>query len=144
MGILFPIFEWSGRKGTEVILITTMLTGTRKKDHISPILASLHWLPVKYRIDFKVLLLVFKALHGLAPLYISDLLMLYHTSMPLYHALLLPIFISHPPPRHLSLVLTHSFILWLSSQFRVTRSHCNCDVCLLFLCIVVLPYLMIL
>ena len=60
-----------------------MLTGTRKRDHISPILALLHWLPVKYRIDFKVLLLVFKALHGLAPLYISDLLMLYHTSRPL-------------------------------------------------------------
>src|SRR4029434_10832193 len=31
-----------------------LLTGTRKRDHISPILASLHWLPVRFRVDFKV------------------------------------------------------------------------------------------
>ena len=35
---------------------------------------SLHWLPVAFRIDFKVNLFVFKALNGLAPQYISDLL----------------------------------------------------------------------
>lgn len=34
-------------------------------------MASLHWLPV--RVDLKVLVLVFKGLNGLAPLYISDL-----------------------------------------------------------------------
>ena len=33
----------------------------------------LHWLPVRARIHFKILLLVFKAIHGLAPPYISDL-----------------------------------------------------------------------
>src|SRR4029434_4902437 len=32
------------------------LTRTKKYEHISPVLASLHWLPVKSRIDFKVLL----------------------------------------------------------------------------------------
>ena len=40
-------------------------------------LASLHWLPVKARADFKVLLLTYKALHGLAPTYRSDLVLLY-------------------------------------------------------------------
>ena len=30
-----------------------LLTGTKKRDHITPVLASLHWLPVKFRIDFK-------------------------------------------------------------------------------------------
>lgn len=54
-----------------------LLTGTRKRENITPVLASLHWLPVKYRINFKVLLFVFKALHGLAPGYISDLLSLH-------------------------------------------------------------------
>jgi hypothetical protein len=34
----------------------------------------LHWLPVKYRVIFKVVLLVYKALHGLAPKYIRDML----------------------------------------------------------------------
>ena len=40
-------------------------------------LASLHWLPVKARADFKVLLLNYKALHGLAPTYLSDLVLPY-------------------------------------------------------------------
>ena len=35
---------------------------------------SLHWLPVKYRVIFKILLLVYKGLNGLAPTYITDLL----------------------------------------------------------------------
>ena len=35
--------------------------------YISPILSSLHWLPVKYRIDFKIILTTFKAIHGLQP-----------------------------------------------------------------------------
>ena len=51
-----------------------VVTCTRKYDHITPVLIRLHWLPVHYRVIFKVLLLVFKALNGLAPCYISDLL----------------------------------------------------------------------
>uniref|UniRef100_A0A3P9JT56 Reverse transcriptase domain-containing protein n=1 Tax=Oryzias latipes TaxID=8090 RepID=A0A3P9JT56_ORYLA len=51
-----------------------LLTGTRRRDHITPILRSLHWLPVSFRIDFKILLLVFKCLNGLAPPYLSELL----------------------------------------------------------------------
>ena len=46
----------------------------KKYDHITPVLAELHWLPVSYRIIFKVLLLTFKALHQMAPSYICDLL----------------------------------------------------------------------
>jgi len=46
-------------------------------EYITPVLASLHWLPAKIRVDFKVLVFVFKALHGLAQLYISDLLHFY-------------------------------------------------------------------
>jgi len=37
---------------------------SRTREHVTPLLASLHWLPVRARIDFKVLLLVYKALHG--------------------------------------------------------------------------------
>ena len=35
---------------------TRVLSGTRERDHISCVLASLHWLPVKSRIQFKILL----------------------------------------------------------------------------------------
>ena len=51
-----------------------VLTRTRKATHITPVLRSLHWLPVSFRIDFKILLLVYKALNGLGPSYIADLL----------------------------------------------------------------------
>ena len=39
-----------------------IVSQTRKFDHITPVLSDLHWLPVSYRIVFKILLLVFKTL----------------------------------------------------------------------------------
>ena len=51
-----------------------VLTGTRKFEHITPILREIHWLPVECRVDFKILLMTYKALNGKAPAYISDLL----------------------------------------------------------------------
>ena len=46
----------------------------KKYDHVTPLLKQLHWLPVRARIKFKICLLTYKALHGLAPPYISGLL----------------------------------------------------------------------
>ena len=40
------------------------------------LLETLHWLPVEQRIQYKILLLTFKVLHGLAPQYLSELLKL--------------------------------------------------------------------
>ncbi len=37
-----------------------LLTRPRKNKHITPGLRELHWLPVSYRINFKILLFVFK------------------------------------------------------------------------------------
>ncbi len=39
---------------------TRILTRTRKYEHITPVLRSLHWIPVTFRIDFKVILLIYK------------------------------------------------------------------------------------
>ena len=50
------------------------VTGARKFDHISPLLEKLHWLPIPFRVVFKLLLLVFKALNGLGPRYLVELL----------------------------------------------------------------------
>ena len=41
-----------------------LLTKTKKREHITPVLYTLHWLPVSHRIDFKVLLIVYKALNS--------------------------------------------------------------------------------
>ena len=46
----------------------------RKFDHVTPLLIELHWLPVRQRIVFKILLYTFKALHGVTPMYLTELL----------------------------------------------------------------------
>ena len=46
----------------------------RKYDHPTPALVTLHWLPVKYWIEFKTLLIVLKGLHGKAPTCIQEMI----------------------------------------------------------------------
>ncbi|XP_064419351.1 uncharacterized protein LOC135359048 [Latimeria chalumnae] len=53
-------------------------------DHITPILQELHWLPIRWRITFKVLVLVFKTLNGLGPAYLRDFLTPYVPARPLH------------------------------------------------------------
>lgn len=55
-----------------------IVTLTRKRGHISPALFKLYWSPMRERIAFKILLLItYKALNGLTPTYISDMLDIY-------------------------------------------------------------------
>ena len=42
-------------------------------DHVTPILCSLHWLPIKFRIQCKIAMITFKVIHNLVPAYLSDL-----------------------------------------------------------------------
>jgi hypothetical protein len=49
--------------------------------HVTPLLKQLHWLPVKYRIDFKLSLLVFKTIQSGNPNYFKDWLIPYSSSM---------------------------------------------------------------
>ena len=55
-------------------------------DHVTPCLIELHWLPISFRIDYKISLLVFKCLNGLAPSYLWDLIELYVPSRNLRSA----------------------------------------------------------
>ena len=50
-----------------------LVSGASRFNHITPVLYELHWLPVKERIIFKISVLTFKAIHGLAPSYISEM-----------------------------------------------------------------------
>lgn len=54
-----------------------MITRKKKFYSITPSLMQLHWLPVKYRSHFKLLLYVFKSLHGKAPTYLEELIVPY-------------------------------------------------------------------
>ena len=42
-----------------------LVTGTAKYAHITQDLIKLHWLPVKQRIVYKIIVVVYKALHGI-------------------------------------------------------------------------------
>jgi hypothetical protein len=63
-----------------------MIKQIGKYDHITPVLKDLHWLPIKFRIDYKVLVITFKVLNGLAPAYLKELLQPYTPSRRLRSA----------------------------------------------------------
>ena len=54
-----------------------LITGSSRRDHITPVLKNLHWLPVKLRITFKILLLTYKILNGQSPSYLTSLISSY-------------------------------------------------------------------
>jgi len=49
-----------------------LITGARRRDHITPVLRQLHWLPVQRRVEFKLACLVRQALCGQMPTYLAD------------------------------------------------------------------------
>ena len=59
-----------------------LITNVSRFDHITPVLIQLHWLPVKDRIAFKILVMTFKCIHGLSPGYLSNLLSHHQSSRP--------------------------------------------------------------
>ena len=63
-----------------------LVTRTRKYEHITPVLRDLHCLPVKEGIVYKISLLTYKALNGMAPKYLSNLLYRYNPTRQLRSA----------------------------------------------------------
>ena len=52
----------------------------RKRDHIQPLLKQLHWLPLSFRITYKLCVLAFRHFENSLPQYISDFLFTYKPS----------------------------------------------------------------
>ena len=50
-----------------------LVVGCPKYCHITPVLRNLHWLPVRQRIKFKICMFMYKCLHNLAPVYLTEL-----------------------------------------------------------------------
>ena len=50
-----------------------LISCSHKYHHITPVLIELHWLPIEYRLKFKILLHVFKVINNLSPTYLTDL-----------------------------------------------------------------------
>ena len=55
---------------------TRLVLKKPKSDHITPLLRSVHWLPVSKRIQYKIATLCYKCIHNSAPAYLSDCLQL--------------------------------------------------------------------
>ena len=60
------------------------IVGLYKFDHLGDTLKELHWLPIIYRIDFKILLIVFKCLNGMGPDYLCSMLNFAHFNHSIY------------------------------------------------------------
>ena len=59
-------------------------TKSKKSNHITPVLQSLHWLPVEKRIAFKIDCHCFKRIHGSAPDYLTSLVSIYNPNRTLH------------------------------------------------------------
>ena len=49
-----------------------IVSKSKLRDHITPVLEKLHWLPVKKRIDFKILCITYQCIYGNAPTYLKE------------------------------------------------------------------------
>lgn len=63
-----------------------IISRTSRHEHITPTLRELHWLPVQPRVQYKLLVTTYKALNGLAPGYVTDMLSLHHPTRALRSA----------------------------------------------------------
>ena len=68
------VLEQSIQKLQRIQNAARVITNTPKYNHITPVLRHLRWLPVKQRVKFKLLLITYKALNGLAPEYMQELI----------------------------------------------------------------------
>ena len=101
-----------------------VITCKQKLDHVTPLFIELHWLPVRQRIIFKTSMYTFKALHGAAPTYLTELISPYVPRRALRSAdhLLL-----EQPTHKLKLTGLRAFsvcapYLWNSVPFEIKRS----------------------
>ena len=82
-----------------------LISCTHKYDHITPVLIELHWLPIEYRLKFKIFLHVFKVINGLSPTYLTNL-------------------ITHQPVPSRSLRSTDSNLLFVPRTFSAFGDCC--------------------
>ena len=57
--------------------LARVVAGTRKRDHITPVLKDLHWLPVEQRINYKIAVITHKVLQEKQPTYLAELVSIY-------------------------------------------------------------------
>lgn len=76
---LFTVLSFRDKKKLESIQnrAARLVFAVGRKSHTTPLLNELHWLPLPYRINFKICLSVYKIINCLAPQYLTEMLALY-------------------------------------------------------------------
>ena len=76
---LFTVLSAKDKKKLESIQnrAARLVFSTGRRSHAMPLLTELHWLPLPYRIDFKICLTVFKIVNNCAPQYLINMLTRY-------------------------------------------------------------------
>ena len=65
---------YAGSRKSKTMLLEWLVAPKSMITLCTPVLKDLHWLPIRKRIEFKILLLTFKCMQGCAPLYLRELL----------------------------------------------------------------------
>ena len=108
-----------------------VVTHSSKFSHITPQLKNLHWLPVRYRVQFKIGLITYKIFNQDQPVYLRELILPYTSSRntrcstPKVKFLHTPTFDRrvHKSIKHFSNLFSHyAPVLWNSFPFRIRKS----------------------
>ena len=78
-GCTMPLHLWMNLDKLQRIqnTLARVVAGSRKRDHITPVLKDLHWLPVEQRINYKIALTTHKILQDKQPAYLAELVSLH-------------------------------------------------------------------
>ena len=101
----------------------------KNNNNNTPVLHQLHWLPVSFRFNFKILLLTVKAIHELGPSYIIDLVEIKPLNSRYTPQPNVGILLSHPNFKPLTILGDPAFVasalkLWndLPLEIRMAKS----------------------
>ena len=97
-----------------------LVFGLKKKDSVQEKLKDLHWLKVRERIEFKMCLLAFKAVNGIGPSYLCDIITFVNDSSRRRSSLHIPVGSSRSHPRAFQTIAPK---LW--NQLPIAISSCT-------------------
>ena len=97
-----------------------LIFGLKRKDSVQDKIKELHWLKVRERIEFKLCLLAFKAVNGIGPSYLSDIITFVNDSSRRRSSLHIPVRAQNSHPHAFQTVAPK---LW--NQLPISISSCN-------------------
>ena len=90
---------------------TRLIYCSPKFCHVTPLLMELHWLPVKQRIAFKLLLITYKSLNLMAPIYLFDLIFIVQAGRYNFRSSNRELLLVHPRIKSKKTLADRSFML---------------------------------